>query len=182
MHTDTITACDASLALGEALEKLSALRTFQCGQMHENATEISRTGESEQGNIDYPEWKIKNLGFCSKEIRNSTLGCAHSLSYPIFTTEIGKLSKLGLIDEDCLPMQEISNTITSVYVMDHEKGRLEKLHAVLCEERSGSPEVAETAEMLENLRQEHRALIQQIGKYHRQVLKYLREKLAETAA
>ncbi len=162
--------------LQSALQQLSGYRTLQCGQNHEKVVEISEieAGNPEMGHEDHPGWKLNIKGLCSAELRNSTLGCSHNMVLSKYNRVINDLISQDLIGQTALPMKEMNDVIAEIYRMDHEKGRLEKYHAVLKKEQSDVQQEAETAQKLQELRQGHVELIKKLEILHQKVLQELR--------
>lgn len=161
--------------LESALEKLSGYRTMQCGQVHEKIVSVTKVEERMLSHDDYPGWKLQIKGLCSKEVRNATLGCSHSMVQANYGRLISQLVTENIIGETTVPWTKINDVLGKVFIMDYEKGSLEKKLAVMKGKNSDSAVIEEIQFKLSRLREEHVILINQLDALHRDTLQTLQE-------
>ncbi len=158
--------------LRSAWEQLAAYRTLQCAQHHETVVQVSPATDNRRS--DHPDWQILLKGLCDINLRNSTLGCSHNNVLTRYNKLIGTLVDEDIINEKNIPLQEINDVVLRIYFMDHEKGTLEKAHAVWKQDPARSSEAGEeTARKLRSLREEHARLVNRLDLLHQNVLQEL---------
>jgi galactokinase len=158
--------------LRSAWQQLAAYHTLQCAQHHETVVQISPAADSRRS--DHPDWQIRLKGLCDIKLRNSTLGCSHNNVLTRYNKLIGTLVNEELIDEKNIPLEEINDIVLRIYFMDHEKGTLEKAHAVWKQDLSRNREAGEeAARKLQILREEHARLVNRLDLLHQNVLQEL---------
>lgn len=166
--------------LTDAHQQLSGFRTLQCAQSHEKIVEIVKVDResNELEHDDHPGWRLEIRGLCSKELRNATIGCSHSMAPINYNRIVNGLIEQQIISEASVPLQEINNLIHRIYLMDHEKGRLEKQLAVFRNSDGPAQEIGDITVKLDGLREEHVVLIKELDSLHQQVLQVLGKQIA----
>jgi len=111
------------MTLSEIKEKLNEFQFINCGLRHEQvlldtATILPVLG----GAIDPPTYMRVNL--CNIEDRRKRLGCAHSPSNDSFNRLLDQIPG----DDDVIAQlqKQFNEVVLKIYVLDHQKGDLEK--------------------------------------------------------
>ncbi len=110
-------------------QELAVFNTMPCRMIHEKAVGVIEDPFS--GDPDYEGLTILRRGLCPKELRRTTLGCAHTPANEAFGKLLDELSKVTGISKEASPWSELTNVIVAIYKLEHEKGNLEKRLAVL---------------------------------------------------
>lgn len=109
-------------------EALKTFQTFSCGLMHEQVQELRAETITDECDID--EVRAVRKGFCDAAMRRRTLGCAHSIANFNFSSLADKAYDMGLLQGALPPAALIDTLVAQIYLMDHEKGRVEKEKAL----------------------------------------------------
>ena len=156
-------------------EQLGAYKTVQCGMSHEKVVAVTRSEFSIRN--DHPGWHIQLKGLCDVKVRRFLLGCAHTMATDSYRGLVNQLINRKIVGADTVPISEIDEVILAIYKLDHEKGRLEKLHAVLAREPGNGRQIAETENELQQAKDTHARLIGRLELLHQRVLRKLDELL-----
>lgn len=105
-------------------DKLSALQIVSCGMVHEQAKSIKEDTLTPHADID--ALGVVRRGLCNNAQRRNFLGCAHTVANDNFTNITNELFSLGIFPHAQSPTENIKQIVFSIYMLDHEKGILEK--------------------------------------------------------
>ena len=107
---------------GELKREIESFRLISCGLRHEQVTGEKGSVLDEFGTE--VSKTFTRVGLCSKELRNSVIGCAHTPANHKFIDLLKKTEFLHAGVTDL--RKEFDETITQIYLLDHVKGELEK--------------------------------------------------------
>lgn len=154
--------------LNSIYTELLRYKTTQCQLKHEQVKEvISDAVMGDEG----PQDRIVRTGFCDSAFRKWELGCAHTpAAMHNFKTLVGNFAGAADLDASNLPLQNMDDVICQIFLLDHEKGALEKQYSFL-KLRNGSPEeIAATQDKLKTAIAHHTVLINQLEQLRASVL------------
>ncbi len=171
--TEPIEQLQAAIAL------LSSFRTIQCTQEHEEVVEVA-LGKSY--NAEFPHLHFKLKGFCTREFRNTMLGCSHNTVLSRYTSTVARLEDSGVIGVGELPIDELTAVVTAIYFMDHERSQREKRLAAARFLRPDAPATAilPFEKAISDIKADHAALLVRLNGVHQQLLSLLRQRWQET--
>lgn len=148
-------------------QQLAGYRVTQCALAHECVVSVSR---SDYGiRADHPGWQIRLQGFCNRNTRQERLGCAHTTANDRYKSLVRKLTNAGIADDLVAPLSEIDEIIMSIYLIDHEKGMLDKKCAVFSAERKVL-QLQEAERKLNEVLAIHFHLIERLGTLHTHIM------------
>ncbi len=110
----------------EIKQELSTFVTVQCGLYHEKVALNPETKMPIITQID-SEVACTRVQLCPANLRSKRLGCAHSFANDNFNKLINELESEN--SEITELQAKIKQIILKIYMLDHEKGNLEKDHA-----------------------------------------------------
>ena len=169
-HFSGETGCPSpNLSLLSVWKELAKYHTATCGLIHEKVTEVRQNDHSVREG-DQPGLIVTRVGFCSPEVRKWRLSCAHSNAMFNFVRLLRKLEDSGLLLSRQLPIQQISDLCTEIYLLDHHKGDLEKRLAILQWQQNKSEEGKILSVLLEETIKKHHHLTNEVGMLLQSVL------------
>ena len=108
--------------------QLSQFKTFDCKLKHEEVINIEfNTGTDYSGKP--LELSCERIGFCNKAYRNSNISCAHTIAAINFKKIFNEIIIVTDYKGDDLLIQSMDELLCKIYLLDIEKGSLEKQHA-----------------------------------------------------
>jgi hypothetical protein len=160
-------------------QELAAFRTMSCRLQHEKAVEVL----SDVFSIDpnYPGLTIRRHGFCPKETRRVTLGCAHTTANAAYSRLLAKLGEVTGIREEDSPWSAAAGLIFAIYQLDHEKGSLEKRLAVAAWNANDDQEIQSIAARLDEVTLAHGKLVSELEIIRKEVLNTIHQLLITAA-
>ncbi|MFA5017953.1 MAG: aspartyl/asparaginyl beta-hydroxylase domain-containing protein [Methylobacter sp.] len=158
-------------------ERVALMRAEKCCLTHErvkseNGVPVRNTG-AEDG--------FCRIGFCSREIRDHQLGCAHTMVRYQLQDIIRALGNSDIMTaEDSTSLEQLLDSAgNEIQFMDHRKGAAEKHYAILHEQLNNPAMQPSEAALLAASEQiaaidiQHGACVKQIGSIRDRVLAYL---------
>ena len=158
-------------------ERVALMRAEKCCLAHErvkseNGVPVRNTG-AEDG--------FCRIGFCSREIRDHQLGCAHTMVRYQLQDIIRALGNSDIMTaEDSTSLEQLLDSAgNEIQFMDHRKGAAEKHYAILHEQLNNPAMQPSEAALLAASEQiaaidiQHGACVKQIGSIRDRVLAYL---------
>lgn len=147
----------------EIKNQLESFETAECGLFHETVLIDKSTGKPIK-NIIGDEAHYERVQLCPANIRNKRLGCAHSKANHNF---FNLIAVLKTEDENIIQgNKNIEALFQKIYMLDHEKGDLEK-DLVETDDKESVQTKIETcisnhSEIIQTLKQEKNQLIKLI--------------------
>jgi hypothetical protein len=131
---------------------LSGFKTVACRFMHEQVTELFDDGGLSPDNL--AQLVVRRKGFCNSVLRRKMLGCAHTKANERFAALVDKVYEAGILATDAPPSATVHAISLQIYMMDHEKSRMEKRYA-LCKHRKDAEGTAVAEKGLNDIQQRH---------------------------
>jgi hypothetical protein len=130
------------------------------------------------------------IGFCSREIRDHQLGCAHTMVRYHLRDIIRVLDNSDIMTaEDSTTLEQLLDSAgNEIQFMDHRKGTAEKHYAILHEQLNNPATQPSEAALLAASEQiavieiQHDACVKQIGSIRDRILTYLEAGIARQSA
>lgn len=160
-------------ALIKIRNELLKYQIVACELRHEKVLQVEATQYG--GHTDYPNFNFSLYGLCPKAFRNRTLNCAHSISAVSYDQLIRQLSDKGMLELKSAETlsTELKALLLKIYLLDHEKGRLEKelaffkLHSKYNSVKTIEKALKETLKthhaVVEDLENFHHCLVQKVN-------------------
>lgn len=176
MHTIEATIDNDTYALLKELRaQLAAYKTVQCGLMHEQVQTILDDSTMHDG--DLSQLVVQRKGFCDRHERRKWLGCSHTIANDNFAMLADKVYDAGIPITDARPSALIKDIVLKVYLMDHEKSRMEKQKAVAAHlQQEEKFDIA--SQELRNIVARHRVLISELEEIRSSIMHRIDEVLA----
>ncbi|NCI49463.1 hypothetical protein GWC95_05980 [Sediminibacterium roseum] len=150
--------------------ELSAYQVVSCALMHEEVTEI--IGHLEGEVEDLASLHVKRKGFCNVNARRKLLGCAHSKANDAFGKLANSVYDAGVIHMADRPSQTVDDLVMKIYLLDHEKGRMEKCLAV-AKEKKQAGEIEDAQLQLQRMITRHRTILKELEQFQHALIKQL---------
>lgn len=150
---------DIYLQLLQLREKLSVFKTVSCGLMHEQVQELLEDNIADDASPE--QLRVSRKGFCTSAMRRNRLGCAHTRANDTFARLADSIYETGILKAAIRPSVMITELIMSIYLMDHEKGMMEKQKA-LAQYQRNEEEMATIEDALEKIISRHETAIYQL--------------------
>ena len=111
------------MTIVEIQQKIASFQVVPC-QLHHEIVQLDVNTQQpvKSGTIESPNYQ--RVSFCPKEIRKKRLGCAHSYANESFMETLNQLPKKDHVIEDL--KTQMDEVICKIFVLDHQKGELEK--------------------------------------------------------
>ncbi|QNM86531.1 hypothetical protein H9W90_05275 [Polaribacter pectinis] len=123
------------MTIPEIKNELEKFTVFKCGLKHELVKLDSKTKHPVKKIVSNKEI-YERVALCNSSKRAYRLGCAHSNSNLKFNQLVSSIQIDNLEIKRIL--NEINQVISKIYLLDHEKGNLEKEFAICLENPSNS--------------------------------------------
>jgi hypothetical protein len=150
-------------------EGLAQFRTVQCGLVHEKITGMQQTTIMED-TYTVQSYQFARVGFCAPHNRQWLLNCAHTMAAANYTHLLGQLEGTGIFVAKTLPVLDLKQTLTAIYLLDHRKGDAEKQLALLQLANNNTQALTETQLQLHQIQQEHIQLVTILTDLHQEIL------------
>jgi len=167
-------------------ERVALMRAEKCCLAHErvkseNGVPVRNTG-AEDG--------FCRIGFCSREIRDHQLGCAHTMVRYQLQDIIRALGNSDIMTaEDSTSLEQLLDSAgNEIQFMDHRKGAAEKHYAILHEQlnnpamQPSEAALLSASEQIAAIDRQHNACVKQIGSIRDRVLTYLEAGISRESA
>lgn len=151
-------------------DKLSAFKTISCGLMHEQVRELQEESVTDDANLE--ELRVKRKGFCNTTLRRHFLGCAHTLANDTFARLADSVYDMGLMQTTTRPSIAIKDLTVKIYLMDHEKGMMEKRKA-LVQYRQDAAQIMVIENTLQEIISRHQTAINQLEQIRQDIMQQL---------
>lgn len=142
----------------ELIEAFEQFEINSCDLIHEQISTKEASAESQI---------IETLRnpLCDKIKRNERLGCAHSMANTRFLNLVDKAILQNYTNQ--ILREDFESIITSIYLLDHKKGELEK-------KKFQNNSKAEAKKQLEKITIEHRNLMQKLKELRVKLIKEMK--------
>jgi hypothetical protein len=165
---------DIYLQLLQWREKLSAYQTVSCKLMHEQVTQLNE--DSITADIDLDQLRVIRKGFCNASLRRRSLGCAHTMANDMFVRLVISVYETGILQTTSSP-SVINDLVLKIYLIDHEKGRIEKRKA-LVQLQKDSQELINIQNALLDIISRHQNAIDELEKVRQDIMHQLDKVIA----
>jgi hypothetical protein len=167
-------------------ERVDLMRAEKCCLAHERVKLESGVPAHDTGTED----SFRRIGFCSREIRDHQLGCAHTMVRYQLRDIIRALVNSGIMTaKDSTTLEQLLNAAgDEIQFMDHRKGAAEKHYAILREQMNNpATQPLETAllaasEQIAAIEILHDAYVKQLDSIRDRILTYLEAGIARESA
>ena len=153
---------DIYLQLLQLKDKLSKFQTVSCRLMHEQVQEL--LDHSVTGDADLDQLTAKRKGFCNTTMRRISLGCAHTSANDSFAALADAVYETGISQTDSRPSAAINELVVKIYLIDHEKGIMEKRKAV-AQHQQLVAEIPGIQEAINEIISRHQTVVDQLEKF-----------------
>jgi hypothetical protein len=157
------------LQLLQLREKLSVFEAVPCRLMHEQVEELFEESIGTDADPDPEQLRVRRSGFCKPAMRRHRLGCAHTSANGTFARLADRVYETGLLNTAFRPSATIEELILKIYLMDHEKGSIEKQKA-LAQYGDDATKIAEIDIALEEVISRHEATINELEQLRRELM------------
>lgn len=158
--------CSLDLLL-QYRRELAAFQTVSCSLQHEQVVDILDECSTKQNDLD--TLRVKRRGFCQMDARRKWLGCAHSRSNDTFARIADSVYEAGVLPFDRRPSDIVNLLAVQIYMLDQEKGLMEKKLAVsLGLYNAGDIESARV--IIADIQHRHKGIIEKLEQYRLTIL------------
>jgi hypothetical protein len=148
-------------------EQLAMFATVCCGLMHEQVLEIS--GGTVTDTIDLDKLDVRRKGFCNMDIRRKLLGCAHTKANDIFARLVDAVYDTGILSTAFPPSTTVNDLSLKIYLLDHEKGQMEKRYALACQ-KGEEHEIKAVEQVLKDILARHETILSQLEQLRQSIM------------
>jgi hypothetical protein len=167
--------------LHEIKEEMSRYHTAACKLIHEKVM-LPKNSAPAEGDPSVTPPGFPRLGFCNASDRQWRLTCAHTMAAARFNRLLGQLAGTGLVEAERIQSERINALLTEIYLLDHQKGNVEKDYAVLRQQSAPAPELQAAREKLHDIIRQHTILVQEVEALRGEILCEVEEALGEAAS
>jgi hypothetical protein len=153
--------------------------TAACELIHEKVM-LPKNSMSAEEDDSVMQPGFPRLGFCNASDRQWRLTCAHTMAAARFNRLLDQLAGTGLVEADKIQSEKINALLTEIYLLDHQKGNVEKDYAVLRQQSAPASELQSARDTLNEIIRQHTALVRQVEALRGEILcevEAVREKL-----
>lgn len=161
---------DVYQQLSALRDELAVYRTVQCQLMHEQVVALFKESIAEDGNDE--QLKARRKGLCPIAGRRNLLGCAHTNANDTFAQLADGVYEMGILKTAKRPSEIIQTLVVQVYLIDHEKGDLEKQMA-LAKYHQHSEAVVRINAAIQEVISRHATVIGQIEQFRQELMHQL---------
>lgn len=155
--------------LHEIKEEMSRYHAAACELIHEKVM-LAKNSMPAEDDPSVTQPGLPRLGFCNASDRQWRLTCAHTMAASRFNRLLGQLADTGLVEADRIQFEKINALLTEIYLLDHQKGNVEKDYAVLRQQSASTPELQSTREKLNQIIRQHTILVRQVEALREEIL------------
>ncbi|MBS1798140.1 MAG: hypothetical protein JSS81_30280 [Acidobacteria bacterium] len=166
--------------------QVAAFSAVKCRMAHERVVRNSETGLPIA--LHFPEGCYRRIGLCAHEIRDTQLGCSHTIARVRLKEAIKVLDGIsgGPSAPDSPFGGELVRLDNAIHLLDHRKGDAEKRLAESLEEAHRDGETGDSEEKMraaENeireLEELHNGYVEEIGRLRDKIITEIDRLLAE---
>ncbi|HEY0066009.1 MAG TPA: hypothetical protein VGB46_01560 [Flavisolibacter sp.] len=161
-------------------EEMSRYHTAACELIHEKVM-LPKNSMPAEDDPSVTQPGFPRLGFCNASDRQWRLTCAHTMAAASFNRLLGRLADTGLLEAGRIQSEKINALLTEIYLLDHQKGNVEKDYAVLRQQSAPAPELQSTREKLNEIIRQHTILVRQVEALRGEILYEVEEAMREAA-
>jgi hypothetical protein len=159
-------------------EEMSRYHTAACGLIHEKVM-LPKNSMPAEEDPSVMQPGFPRLGFCNASDRQWRLTCAHTMAAARFNRLLDQLAGTGLVEEGRVHSGKINALLTEIYLLDHQKGNVEKDYAVLRRQSAPAPELQATRNKLNEIILRHSDLVGQVEALRAEILCEVEEAMRE---
>lgn len=160
-------------------EKIATFCTVSCRLIHEQVIEITDSDYSGEEELD--KLMVKRKGFCNRDQRKKFLGCAHTRANDEFIHLADEVYITGLFKTENPPSVTLKDIFMKIYILDQEKGALEKRYAYAKKISLSTNEINQIKNAVEVIEQKHHCLIDELEVFRQSFLSQLDFAIAKLA-
>lgn len=147
--------------------ELSVYQTVSCRMMHEQVQELVKETIPDDGSFE--NVILKRNGLCNPVMRRKFLGCAHTNANNAFAALADSVYDTGILQAGPRPSESINDIVMKIYLIDHEKGSVEKEKAVALY-TGQMADMANIEHVIQEIIYRHKTLINELEQLRQEIM------------
>jgi hypothetical protein len=160
---------------------MSRYHTAACELIHEKVM-LPKNSMPAEEDTSVMQPGFPRLGFCNASDRQWRLTCAHTMAAARFNRLLDQLAGTGLVEAERIQSEKVNALLTEIYLLDHQKGNVEKDYAVLRRQSAPAPELQSAREKLNAIIHQHTILVRQVEALREEILCEVEAAMREAAS